>query len=183
MPYLIAAVIVVGVLCTVDLLLTLGVIRRLREHTELLSNRSSGVGGDPHDGIIAEGERPAAFEAADGDGRPVSVTSGEGPLLLGFFSTSCPPCRELAPDFAAQAARFPGGRDRVVVVVNGARDGAIPFLNTLSAVARVVVEDERGPVAAAFRVDGYPSWCVVDGEGVVTRSGVGMDRLPVAVAA
>ena len=37
MPILIAAVVVVGCLCLLDLLLTFGVIRRLREHTSMLT--------------------------------------------------------------------------------------------------------------------------------------------------
>ena len=36
--FLTAAVVVVGVIAAVDLLLTLGVIRRLREHTELIGS-------------------------------------------------------------------------------------------------------------------------------------------------
>ena len=37
MPIVIAAVTIVGVLCVLDLLLTFGVIRRLREHTAMLA--------------------------------------------------------------------------------------------------------------------------------------------------
>src|SRR6266540_695110 len=39
MRYLAAAVVLVGLLCSIDLILTLGVIKRLREHGEVLSRR------------------------------------------------------------------------------------------------------------------------------------------------
>lgn len=38
MPFLITAVVLVGLLCALDLVLGLGVIKRLREHTEMLNN-------------------------------------------------------------------------------------------------------------------------------------------------
>ncbi len=38
------------------------------------------------------------------------------------------------------------------------------------------------PVAAAYRVSGFPAWCVLDADGVVRHSGMGIDRLPIPVA-
>ena len=59
---LIGAVVVVGVLCLIDLLLTFGVIRRLREHTTMLAGFQPG--GDRVTGLAAGGT-PAAFTATD----------------------------------------------------------------------------------------------------------------------
>ena len=55
MPILIAAVVVVGGLCLLDLLLTFGVIRRLREHTSMLT----GAGGGLRAGCRPGGRRSA----------------------------------------------------------------------------------------------------------------------------
>jgi peroxiredoxin len=180
MPYLIAAVVVVGALCLVDLLLTLGVIRRLREHTELLSARSGP--SMPEQATITAGDRPAAFTAEDTDGEPVDRDS-PAPRLLGFFSTSCPACTEMLPTFVEHAARFPGGRPQVLAVVAGAPPDIHELTNDLVGVARVVVEEPQGPVATAFEVTGYPTWCLLDEHGVVRDSGLGFDRLPLAVPA
>ena len=60
MTVLVAAVALVGVLCLLDLLLTFGVIRRLREHAELIT-----LGGVPDIPVlgVAVGEQPAPFSA------------------------------------------------------------------------------------------------------------------------
>jgi thiol-disulfide isomerase/thioredoxin len=181
MPYLIAAVIVVGALCVLDLLLTLGVIRRLREHTELLSRRPTETGTS--NAIIAAGQTPGAFAAEDTDGLSVRHDDGRAPQLVGFFSPDCPACRELLPKFVEHAARYPGGRPQVLAVVTGSGPGVDDLAGQLTGVARVVVEEAGGPVSAAFQVTGSPAWCVLDEHGVVQDGGLGFDRLPLAVPA
>jgi len=176
MPYLASAVVVVGALGLVNLLLTLAVIRRLRQHTELLSNRPAG----PEGGVLAAGERPGDFDAVDTDGLP--VTAGpDGPRLVGFFSPECEPCKAKLPDFAEQVAGYPGGPARVLAVVAGDGPGITDFAGALAPVARVVVEPSDGPLTTAFQVSAFPAWCVLDELGVVQHSGVGLDRLPIPV--
>jgi hypothetical protein len=177
MPYLASAVVAVGALGLVNLLLTLAVIRRLRQHTELLSDRPAGPDGS----VLAVGERPANFAAVDTDGRAVTV-GPDGPRLVGFFSPECQPCKAKLPDFVAQVTGYPGGRERVLAVVAGDGPGSADFSDALIGVARVVVEPSDGPLTAAFQVSGFPSWCVLDEHGVVQHSAVGLDRLPVPVA-
>lgn len=185
MLYLTVAVIVVGILCVLDLLLTFGVVRRLREHTELLSVPRTDMSFD----VIAVGERPAAFTVADADGVPVGPHDLAADALLGFFTPSCPACKQSLPDFLARAARVPGGRDKVVAVVAGGLgpDGApageaAELVAQLGEVARVLPEAHDGPVSAAFQVVAYPSWVLMDGPQV-GASAVGMDQLPSPVPA
>jgi hypothetical protein len=186
MPYLTAAVVIVGALCVLNLLLTFGVVRRLREHTELLSARRPDMSSD----VIATGEQPGGFTVADTEGTPVGPADLAGDALLGFFTPTCPACRESLPEFLALAARVPGGRDKVVAVVSGAleADGshaggdAADLMARLGEVARVLPEPHDGPVSAAFQVVAYPSWVLMDGP-VVGASAVGMDRLPSPVPA
>ncbi|MCP9968107.1 hypothetical protein LUX57_25555 [Actinomadura madurae] len=45
MPFVAALALLALAVCLLDLVLTLGVVRRLRHHTELISNLSSGGGG------------------------------------------------------------------------------------------------------------------------------------------
>jgi len=95
MPVLIAAVIAVGTLCLVDLLLTFGVIRRLREQTALLAapdSRERAVIGVP------EGELPGGFSATTTTGEVVSGTAGV--RVVAFFASGCAAC-----PYAARACR------------------------------------------------------------------------------
>jgi thiol-disulfide isomerase/thioredoxin len=175
MPYLATAVAAVAALGLVNLLLTLAAIRRLRQYADLLSTTPGGAGG----GVIAAGGRPAEFAAVDTEGHPVS---GDGPRLMGFFSPDCEPCKAALPAFVTLAAEYPQGRTRVLAVVAGDGPGVTDFTGDLTRVAQVVVESTDGPVSTAFQVSGYPAWCSLDEHGVVQRSGVGMDDLPVPAA-
>src|SRR5579863_5118363 len=66
MLVLTAAVIIVGILCLLDMLLTFGVIRRLREHSELLRTRQF---GDETPVIsLSAGQVPAEFAVTADDG-------------------------------------------------------------------------------------------------------------------
>jgi thiol-disulfide isomerase/thioredoxin len=176
MAYLAVVVVALGVLCTFDLLLTLGAIRRLREHTGSLSAR----GSESPNAIVAAGQRPKPFAAVDTHGLPVHAEVDGTPLLVAFFSPECAPCRELLPEFVAHAARFPGGRPQVLAVISDG-PGATEFTRDLVGVARVVVEEPQGPVSTAFQVTGSPAWCLLDSRGVVQDSGSGIDRVPLAV--
>ncbi len=154
---------------TLNLALTYGVIRRLREHTELLSDRPSG--------------QPAPIAIAQPGERPDNLSDVDGIRLVVFLSPQCGPCKELAPQFAAYASGFPGEPDSVLAVVADEGPEAVELAGPLRDVARVRFEPPGGPLAKSFRVKGFPSWCILDEHGVVQRSGTGVDTLPSAVPA
>jgi len=180
-PYLIAAVVLVSALGTLNLLLTLAVIRRLREHTELLATRGVTVAEGPD--IIVVGQRPGDFTATTIDGRTVQRQHLTGETLVGFFSTGCPACVEALPRFVNWAAGFAGGRSQVLAVVTADDPTGDGLPGRLAGVARVVVESPEGTVATAFAAKGSPAWCLLDADGTVRDSGTGLRRIPVAESA
>lgn len=169
MVYLAGGVVIASVLTVLNLLLTFGVIRRLREHTELLSARSTA--GAP-DLLLGVGESPDSFTAVTTNDEQVSLETLAGEQLVGFFTPGCEPCKEKAPLFAERAAAR--GRTRTLAVVIGEPDEVGEFVTMFEPVARVVVEStmDAGSVAGAFKVKGFPAACVLDGDGVVTVSGL-----------
>lgn len=178
-PVVTAGLVFVGLLCALDLILTLGVVKRLREHTELLS----AVSGPPP--ALAVGDEVGAFSAATVDGEPVSREALADGTLVGFFSPSCRPCREKLPDFVRLARS--GGRSRTLAVVVGDAEEAVPFVTELRSVARVVVEQSSAePVGAAFKAAAYPTVLRVgaddDGRLVVRQDRVDLGRASVASA-
>lgn len=181
MTYLVAAVVVVGVLCTLDLVLTLGVVRRLREHTERLSNLTGGP-VEPTDMMLPKGEAVADFAAVTTSGESVSRAAIDGPTLVGFFSPTCEPCRRQAPQFAEFAGVMPGGRGRTLAVVVGQTDAAEEFAATFAENARVVIEPVGGTVSTAFKVDGFPAVCLLDEHGVIVDSSYRVDQLTALAA-
>jgi hypothetical protein len=176
-PYLVFAVVLACALGTLNLLLTLAVVRRLREHSELLANHPAG--NEP--GIIEPGQTPGAFVTTDTDGRPVRRDDLAGEVLVAFFSQGCRACTDALPRFVTSAAAFPGGRGQVLAVVSGELPWGTELAGKLAGVARVVLEEGDGDLATAFRVRAFPSWCLLDATGTASRSGSGWTDLPISV--
>lgn len=185
--YLFAAVVLVGIIGLLNLLLTFGVIRRLKEHDVAIAARPHG--GPDGELMLPVGAPVGAFSTATVDGATVTQEVFADLSVVGFFSTDCAPCQERLPQFVDYAAAFPGGRERVLVVVIAepapdapAADAEPPkvdrFVAQASAVARVVVEPHGGPVATAMSVQGFPVMAVIDG-GTLVASGSTLNDIPV----
>ncbi|GGV87485.1 hypothetical protein GCM10010294_69450 [Streptomyces griseoloalbus] len=177
---LITAVVCVALLGLLNLILMLGVLRRLRDHSALLADR----GGNPF--AIAVGQEIGEFETSTVDGEPISQDLLEDGTVVAFFSPGCGPCETEVPRFADFAETAPGGRNRLLAVIVGETGDATPFVSALCAVSRVVVEDRNGALSTAFRATAYPTVLRVGredtGQLVVTANRVPLDR-PVTTAA
>lgn len=173
MTVLVAAVVVVGVLGAVNLLFCLGVVRRLREHTEILNTMAADHAGG-HDLILPAGETAAEFAAESVGGRPISRAALSGPTLVAFFSPGCGPCTEQLPHFVDLARAHPPAQ--VLAVVCGPGD-ATPLLGPLRDVAEVVREETTGPLQEAFAIRGYPSFAVVEPGGLIRQAAQRVDAL------
>jgi hypothetical protein len=169
---LVTAVAVVGALCLANLLLTFGVIRRLREHTELIMPGAPDV---PVAGLAA-GEPPSAFSTVTVDGRLVSDASGL--RLVAFFSSSCSVCPERVEPFTQYLADHQIGKDSVLAVVVSSKTEPPGYTDRLTEVARVSCEPEDGALAKAFKILGYPAFCLLDAAGAVLATSYDPARLP-----
>ncbi|MGW4638166.1 redoxin domain-containing protein [Sphaerisporangium sp. NPDC004334] len=183
MSFLVAAVILVGVLCVLNLILMVGVIKRLREHTELLSGMDGRGGLRPSIGV---GDEVGPFSASTVDGTELSRASVTDDTVVAFFSPNCQPCREKLPRFVEYSRSLPRGRDQAVAVVISSDPGeAIDFTTKLSPAAVVVVEAPDGPVSKAFEVKAYPTLLRVapaNGRLVVTEEDVELQQPATATA-
>lgn len=152
-PVLLAVVVLVGVVAVLDLVLTVGVIRRLREHTELLSS-VRGLGGPP----IAEiGQEIGEFTTVTVAGIPIDRNGLAGETLVGFFTPQCAPCKERLPGFVELARSVSGGPARVLATVVGDGAEVADMVAALRPVAQVVTEPRGGPVSTAFNVGAFPT--------------------------
>jgi thiol-disulfide isomerase/thioredoxin len=177
-PYVAAALLLLGALCLFNLVLIFGVIRRLREHTEALSGLSL-VGG-PSEVILPAGSAVGPFVAVTVDGAAVSRDDLDGETLVGFFAPGCRNCEAQLPQFVELATRHPGGPHRVLAVVVGAPEpdaaastggAGSPTVAALARVARVVLARPDAEVTKAFGVQGFPAYAVVGPAGVLVTSG------------
>jgi len=162
---LVAAVVIVGILCLLNLLLTVGVIRRLREHTTQLTARSL-----PPTSIseLVPGDRPAAYATEAEDGARVADDSEL--RMVAFFSTQCSICPERVPMFTDYLRVHGMPRDRVAAVVCGPDPQLAPYRPVLREVAMVIDDGDDGPLAKAFRVVGFPAFVLLAADGTIVES-------------
>lgn len=176
---LLAAVLVVGTLCLIDLVLTFGVIRRLREHTELFNRQH---GAEAASTMLQAGAQVGDFAAVTTDGNTVARSTLTGQTLVAFVSPTCEACLDKLPSLVELAADLPGGRSQVLAVVVGTEPATEPLRTRLAPVAQVVVEDRDGPLATAFGVLGFPAFSVLDPAGVIVASSWELTALPLPAA-
>lgn len=180
MTYVIAALVLLSVVTALNLLLMLGVIRRLRTHTAMLA---AGGGSVASPGLIPAGERVGGFTATTVDGEPVSRDVLTGDTVVAFMKPGCPPCEENLPAFLQLARDTPGGRHRVLAVVAGTAAEAAPMVAQLGPVSQVLFDPEDGPMARAFEVSGYPVYYVIGETGVVRSSAYRPQQIQIAALA
>lgn len=184
MGYLTALVTLFCLLGIVNLLLTIGVVRRLRaQHSG--QSRSAPAGGDPFKGsMLSVGESVGSFAVPDIEGKPLTRDSLREGMLVAFLSPGCLPCEELLPAVVAQART--AGPDRVLAVVvmdegNGSRPD--DFVAALSPVARVAVTRLDGDLARAFDLQGMPTGVRMGPDGRIAATGRALLRGPHAAKA
>jgi len=166
----------VGALCVLDLLLTLAVVRRLREMGTRLSalERSSPVRGPSQ---LSVGSSVPEFSAVTAAGEPLSEQAlVGGRSLVAFLHSSCAPCHELVPELKAYLASPAGGGQRVLAVLIGEDHQADGMVGELRGLATIVRGAEARPVASAFAVIGFPTLYAV-AEGKVQAAGADVRQL------
>lgn len=154
MEVLAAGLILAAVVAGLNLLLTVGVIRRLREHTTRLAAIASS--GMPLSGEPAVGDPIGGFTAVTADGQEVSSSQLPASYVAAFLSPGCEPCERLLPDLVSwlQDANDPGS---TLVVVAGSAEDSRPYQQAVRGLALVVTEEPVGPVMEAFGVRAFPT--------------------------
>ncbi|WP_242887241.1 TlpA family protein disulfide reductase [Actinomadura litoris] len=143
-----------AVLCVLNLVLTFGVIRRLREHTTLLSARGRAALDNP---LVEIGTPAEPFSTVTVDDVEIDGGAFTGKTTVAFFSPDCEPCREKLPRFVDYAKSLPNPRESLLVAVVGDRADGRGFIDALSPYANVVSEQPFGPLGRAFGVRMYPT--------------------------
>ncbi|MEV4259490.1 hypothetical protein AB0J52_40560 [Spirillospora sp. NPDC049652] len=169
MPYLVAAVVLFGVLSVLNLMLTFGILRRMR------ADAAAGVRTAPGAGdlfALKPGAAVPEFSATTTAGEPVSRESAAG--VVAFFSANCEGCHDLLPSFLDRAGTL--GRENVLAVFGGDEPETVAALER---VARVVQADRAGGlVARAFQNQWTPALYLLGEDGRIAGTGARMDELP-----
>lgn len=142
------------------LLLTFGLVRRIRLLQERLADRG------PETDRPKVGGRVGEFVVSTVDGGRFTSADLDGRSLVGFFAAGCRPCHEVVDDFVADppAERF------VAFVDYGTDEPTLALVERLRPLGLVVMMDLEGTVAKAFGQAGFPTLVRVE-DGVVAESG------------
>ena len=174
MVYLVAAVVLLAGVAVINLLLTIGVIGRLRDHAAALKSMQDSSPGF----ALSPGDQIPDFVAEDLDHRLVSRESIAGrEALMGFFSASCRACEIQLPEFLQAADAMRRQEAEVVAVVSGSGDEQASLVEKLRQSVRVIPESEYGPVTSTMEVRGFPVFYHWTPDGVLVSAAHDVRRL------
>jgi peroxiredoxin/outer membrane lipoprotein-sorting protein len=118
--------------------------------------------------------KPAAdFALKNLDGEPVRLSEFRGKIIvLNFWATWCPPCREELPTFNKLAEQF---KDKNVVFlgINDEGAGTVKSFNKKNNYTFVTLEDKNDKVHQAYRATAIPSVFVIRKDGIIATHFVG----------
>jgi peroxiredoxin len=121
--------------------------------------------------FLRENEPAPDFELRTFDGQTVRLSDFKGrPVLINFWASWCPPCKEETPDLIAAYNDLRdvnavfigiGTQDDTDKLKQFAEEYQIPYL---------VVEDPLGKVSNQYRVLGMPTTFLVDTDGILRKA-------------
>lgn len=183
MAFLVAVVVFLAISVMFNLLLTLGLVRRARAHSDLLSEFAAAQAR-----FLKVGTTVPVLSAESVRGIQITTTMFGSSGVIAFLSDSCSYCRRELPELVAyiQDGGYPPERVLAVVAASDRDDAGsealTAMLETLGPIATIVREPRGGGVLAeAFKVDGYPSFYLTD-SGAIAAAGSVISRFPDAAA-
>jgi peroxiredoxin len=173
----------------VEARLKLGVtlIRETREDDGLAEIRKYLEASGPKDDVayakkilanprVARDAMAPEFSVPTADGGQFSLTANAGRIVvIDFWATWCPPCRESVPEIKELLRKYPA--DKLVVLSASADKDEKTWRSFISKKEMTWPQffDKDGRLAEMFGVDGYPTYVVIDRDRFIRKRLVGMN--------
>ncbi|HIV57631.1 MAG TPA: redoxin domain-containing protein [Candidatus Stackebrandtia faecavium] len=169
MAIIITLIAILTVVALLNLLLTLGLIKRFREVDQIVAD----LNAVEHEPMLPTGSAIDEFEAETVDSETITHASLTEGTIVGFFNPTCETCHGHIPTFSEVAASLPDGRNQALAVVqhNDDPDELDEMVTPLSKAARVVVQPKRGTVWRAFGVQATPAFCQLGRDQLIAKHG------------
>ena len=122
-----------------------------------------------------EGAQAPDFTLNDLSGRPVQLSSLRGKVvLLNFWATWCPPCREEVPSLLRLNQSLQGKAFQMLAVSvdEGGREAVQAFFRKQGAALPALLDTE-GKVSRLYGTTGVPETFVIDSRGVIVKKVLG----------
>ncbi|MFF3330699.1 hypothetical protein ACFYWX_14245 [Streptomyces sp. NPDC002888] len=156
MIFLIAAVVLVGLLCVFDLLLTLAVLRRLREHSDELGR----LGVRPN--LETQMYDPQVLVGT----KAPDLAGASGVRLVAFLDAYCDSCHEHAAEFVETAR----AHDDVLAIVSGEGRQADELSALVGPGIPVVRGEEAQTRVLAIGLKAFPTFLLVGADGTIVQA-------------
>lgn len=119
------------------------------------------------------GKRAPAFSLPETDGGRIDLASYSGrPVLLVFWTSSCPICQRELPMLNRLEPELRGKGIAVVTILIGSEGEARDYMSSNS-IGLKSLYDADGTVARAYHVGGIPRLVLVGADGKIKRSSAG----------
>ena len=125
--------------------------------------------------VAREGESAPDFTLTGLSGEKVRLSDFRGKvILLNFWASWCPPCREEIPALVSLEKAMAGKDFRMLAVAidKGGRDAIVEFLKR-EGVTLPVLLDPDGSVGKTYGITGVPETFVIDKKGTIRKKIIG----------
>jgi thiol-disulfide isomerase/thioredoxin len=122
------------------------------------------------------------FDLVNLDGETVSLSGFRGkPVVVNFWATWCPPCREEMPLIQAFAEQH--AEELIVLAVNAGEDESIVrnYVEETGLDLNFLI-DSTSSVSSLYRVLGFPTTVFIDEDGILQATHIGELDEPLFVA-
>lgn len=118
--------------------------------------------------------RPAPdFELELFSGKTVRLSDFQGkkPVLINFWASWCPPCREEAPELAKLGKILKDDIEFIGIVTNDTKENSLAFMKEFD----VTYENgiDRSNIAQSYKITGIPETFWIDKEGRIVDHWIG----------
>lgn len=129
--------------------------------------------------LIGSAAPAAAVSTLDGRAANLSEHVGKGPVVMEFWATWCPVCKELEPAMAALTTKYAGKVTFVNVAVSVNQSPAlVQRFVTAHKIGGIHYFDSKGEATGQYDVPATSYVVVIDKAGKVVYTGVGGDQGP-----
>lgn len=115
---------------------------------------------------VTVGKRLPEFVLGTPQGKEIKVAAGGQPLVLNFWATWCPPCRQEMPELEKFSRQYNGKVTFYAINIQESGDKITEFM-TQNQYSMQVLADKDGVVARSFRVNAIPTTLVIDKQGII----------------
>jgi len=125
--------------------------------------------------VAREGESAPDFTLTGLSGEKVRLSDFRGKvILLNFWASWCPPCREEIPALVSLEKAMAGKDFRMLAVAidKGGRDAIVEFFRR-QGVTLPVLLDSDGSVGKTYGITGVPETFVIDKKGTIRKKIIG----------